>query len=75
MLCRAGFDLVGLETDPQTALAQVLLLNPDVVVVESNDDGTDVSLLTGLAQLSYEKENLRIIRLSLINQQLHIYRE
>lgn len=75
VLSREGIDLIGLETDPQTALAQVRVLNPDVVVVEDNGDGTDAKLLTELARLAYEKENLRIIRLSLIDEHLHIYHQ
>ena len=75
VLRREGFDLVGLETDPQTALAQVRALNPDVVVVEGNGDDTDAKLLTGLARLAYEHVNLRIIRLSMIDEQLHIYHQ
>lgn len=75
VLRREGFDLVGLETDPHTALAQVRVLNPDVVVVESKGDRTDANLIMGLASLAYEKENLRIIRISLIDEKLHIYHQ
>ena len=77
VLRREGFDLVGLETDQETALAQVRALRPDVVLVEGNGNGdhADAKLLTALARLAYEREDLRIIRLSLIDEQLHIYHQ
>lgn len=75
MLSREGFELLGLETDLQTGLTQVRALNPDVVLVEGNDGEEDGKLLTALARLAYEKANLRIIRLSLIDERLHIYHQ
>ncbi|MBI5304486.1 MAG: hypothetical protein HY868_20300 [Chloroflexi bacterium] len=75
VLRREGFDLVGLETDPHTALMQVRALDPDVVLVEGNGDGADIKLMMGLTRLAYERKNLRIIHLSLIDNQLHIYHQ
>ena len=75
VLRREGFNLVGLETDPRAALEQVRALTPDVVVVEGSGDGMDAGLLAELAQLAFEKENLRIIRISLVDEHLHIYHQ
>ncbi len=73
VLRRKGFNLVGLETDPQAALVQIRELDPDVVVVENKGDSTDAKLMTKLVALAYEKGNLRIIHISLANENLHIY--
>ena len=60
---------------PGAALEQVRALTPDVVVVEGSGDGMDAGLLAELAQLAFEKENLRIIRISLVDEHLHIYHQ
>jgi chemotaxis response regulator CheB len=75
VLRREGIQLLGTESDPDRALAQVLTLQPDVVLVEGNGASGDARLMSTLAQLVYEKENLRVVRLSLNDGQLHIYHQ
>ena len=75
VLRREGIQLLGMESDPDLALAQVLTTQPDVVLVEGNGVSGDARLMSSLAQLVYEKENLRVIRLSLNDGQLHIYHQ
>ncbi len=75
LLRREGIALLGMETDPNLALAQVRALNPDVVLVEGNGTGTDTALMSQLALLVYERMNLCVIRLSMSDGQLHIYHQ
>jgi hypothetical protein len=64
-----------METDPETALAQVRALNPDIVLVEGDGGNAEAALMSALAPLVYEKQNLRIIRLSLADEELCIYHQ
>ena len=75
LLRREGFALIGMETDPDNALDQIRALNPDIVLVE--DDGANLAMnwLSSLMQLAYEQTNLRIIRLSLTDEEMHIYHQ
>ncbi len=75
LLTRDGIRLVGMETDPDLALRLVAGLQPDVVLVEGNGNGTDNSLMSRLAARVCEQENLRVIRLSITDGQLHIYHQ
>jgi DNA-binding NarL/FixJ family response regulator len=75
LLLREGIVLLGMETDPEVALEQARSLKPDIVLIEGNGNGSDASLMTRLAQLVYENENLRVIRLSLTDGQVHIYHQ
>lgn len=75
VLRREGMDLLGMETDPETALAQVRALNPDIVLVEGDGNGTEASLMTALAQVAFENENLRVIWLCLTDAELRIYHQ
>ena len=75
VLRREGMDLLGMETDPEMALAQVRALNPDIVLVEGDGNGTEASLMTALAQVAFENENLRVIRLCLTDAELRIYHQ
>jgi DNA-binding NarL/FixJ family response regulator len=74
LLRREGIELLGMETDPEAALAQIRALRPDIVLVEGDDASSEVDL-TGLARLVYEDGNLRVIRLSLLSEQLRIYHQ
>lgn len=75
LLRREGIELVGMETDPDVALAQIRALQPNVVVVEG--DGADVPapLMSALARLVYDKPDLRVIRISLTDRALNIYQQ
>ncbi len=75
LLTRDGIRLVGMETDPDLALRLVAGLQPDVVLVEGNGNGTDNGLMSRLAVRVCEQENLRVIRLSITDGQLHIYHQ
>ncbi len=75
LLRREGIELLGMEADCAAALARVRRLTPDVVLVEEDGAATRVNLLSDLARLAYEQENLRIIRLSLTAEALHIYHQ
>ncbi len=75
LLSREGIRLIGMETDPDLALRLVTGLLPDVVLVEGNGAGTDAGLMSRLAAMVYEHENLRIIRLSITDGQVHIYHQ
>ncbi len=75
LLRREGIALLGMETDPDLALAQVCALKPNVVLVEGNGAGTDAGLMSRLAQLVYERRDLALIRLSMNDGQLHIYHQ
>ena len=75
LLRRAGIELLAMETDPDLALAQVCTLKPDIVLVEGNGNGADAGLMSRLAALVYERDNLRVIRLSISDGQVHIYHQ
>ncbi len=96
LLSREGIKLLGMETDPQTALAQVRALRPDIVVVEGvgkrpagllqgwgaeppladgNGANVEAGVMSALAQLAYERANLRIIQLSLPDEELRIFHQ
>ncbi len=74
LLRREGIELLGMETDPEAALAQVRALRPDIVLVEG-DDANSGADWTALARLVYEDGNLRVIRLSLLAERLRIYHQ
>ncbi len=74
LLRREGIELLGIETDSDRALAQVRALAPDIVLIEGDAKG-DVGLSAAMAQMVYEEENVRVIRLSLSDEQLHIYHQ
>lgn len=74
LLRREGIELLGMETDPEAALEQIRALRPDIVLVEGDDANSEVGL-TALARLVYENGNLRVIRLSLLAEQLRIYHQ
>lgn len=74
LLHREGIELLGMEMDSQAALAQVRALDPEVVLVEG-DAENDERLMPALAGLVCEKENLRVIRISLTDKELRIYRQ
>lgn len=75
LLRREGIELLGVETDLQSGLAQVRALDPDIVLVEGDGVQIETALMSELARLSYEREKLQIIRLSLSNLVLHIYHQ
>lgn len=75
LLSREGIQLIGMEADPDLAVRLVSGLLPDVVLVEGNGSGTDAGLMARLAAMVYEHENLRIIRLSITDGQVHIYHQ
>ncbi len=75
LLKREGIAPLGMECDPDLALDRVRALNPDVVLVEGDSEAKDARLFSKLAQLVYERENLRVIRLCLDDGQLHIYHQ
>ncbi len=75
LLRREGIELLGMETDPDLALAQVCKLDPDVVLVEANGNGKDARLMSNLAQLVYERKNLHVIRLCFNDGELQIYHQ
>ncbi len=75
LLSREGIRLIGTETDPDLAIRLVSGLLPDIVLVEGNGNGTDAGLMSRLAALVYEHENLRVIRLSITDGQVHIYHQ
>ena len=75
LLRREGVDSLGIETDPETALIQIRALNPDIVLVEDDGNPHETGLMKALARLTYENEHLRIIRLSLTDEALHIYHQ
>ncbi len=75
LLSREGMELLGMETDPDLALAQISTLEPDVVLVESDGNGADAGLMARLTSLVCEQEHLRVIRLCLNDGQLQIYHQ
>jgi hypothetical protein len=75
LLHREGIDLLGIETDANAGLARVRALDPDIVLVEGDGAKIETTLMAELAQLSYEREKLQIIRLSLPNEVLRIYHQ
>lgn len=75
LLRREGIELLGVETDIQSGLIQVRSLEPDVVLVEGDSVQIETDLMSQLARLTYERENLQIIRLSLAHLVLHIYHQ
>lgn len=75
LLRREGFALIGMETDLDHALEQIRALNPDIVLVEGDGAEPETHWLTSLMEFAYERANLRIIRLSLTNEEMHIYHQ
>jgi DNA-binding NarL/FixJ family response regulator len=75
LLSREGIDLLGMETDAESGLAQVRALDPDIVLVEGDGAKIEITLMAALARLTHEREKLQIIRLSLPNEVLHIYHQ
>lgn len=75
LLRREGFALIGMETDPDTALDQIRALNPDIVLVEGDGTNPETNWLSSLMQIAYTQANMRIIRLSLTDEELHIYHQ
>lgn len=75
LLSREGIRLIGMETDPDLAVRLISGLLPDIVLVEGNGVGTDVSLMARLAAMLCEHENLRVIRLSITDGQVNIYHQ
>lgn len=75
LLRREGFALIGMETDPDTALDQIRALNPDIVLVEGDGANPETNWLSALMQLAYAQTNMRIIRLSLTDEELRIYHQ
>ncbi len=75
LLRREGLELLGMETDIESGLVQVRALDPDIVLVEGDSVQIETRLMSELARLSYEREKLQIIRLSLANLVLHIYHQ
>ncbi len=75
LLRREGIELLGMETNPEVALAQVRALQPNVVLVEGDGTNGDSTLMAALTRLVYENEKLRIIRLNLTQQELNIYQQ
>ncbi|MBI4786832.1 MAG: hypothetical protein HY782_07285 [Chloroflexi bacterium] len=75
LLRREGIELLGMETDSNRALVQICMLQPDIVLVEGNGDGADAGLMSRLAALVFARDNLRVIRLSIGDGQVHIYHQ
>src|SRR5512136_1376353 len=75
LLRREGIELLGVETDIESGLVQVRAFDPDIVLVEGDSVQIETRLMSELARLSYEREKLQIIRLSLANLALHIYHQ
>jgi DNA-binding NarL/FixJ family response regulator len=75
LLRREGIELLGVETDLKAGLAQVRTLDPDIVLVEGDGAQIETALMSELGRLTYEREKLQIIRLSLPNEMLHIYHQ
>lgn len=74
LLRREGIELIGMETDSKLALAQVSALEPDVVLIES-DGKSDAGVLAALTQLSCDSDKLLLIRISVVDEELHIYHQ
>jgi DNA-binding NarL/FixJ family response regulator len=75
LLRREGIELLGVETDIESGLAKVRALDPDIVLVEGDGAQIEATLMTELAHLTYERQKLQIIRLSLSSLVLHIYHQ
>ncbi len=75
VLRREGIDLLGMETDTESGLAQVRALDPDIVLVEGDGAKIETTLMSELARLTYERQKLQIIRLSLPEEVLRIYHQ
>ncbi len=75
LLFKEGIDLLGMETDPETALLRIRALKPNVILVEGDGAEGDSSLMSAVTQLVCENEQMRVIRLSLTQQELNIYRQ
>ncbi len=73
LLRREGITLLGMETDPLTALEQVRDLRPEVVMVEGNASEFTAELKVKLACLMYEMANLRVICFDLANHEIDVY--
>ena len=75
LLRREGIMLLGMETDPELALAKVCSLQPNIILVEDGCADADGPVMSRLAQLVFERKNLILILLSMNDGQLHIYHQ
>ena len=50
LLSREGIDLLGMETDAESGLAQVRALDPDIVLVEGDGAKIEITLMAALAR-------------------------
>ncbi len=75
LLRREGIAFLGMETDPDLALAEIGKLEPNVVLVEGDGAQADGALMSRLAQLVYQKRNLSVIRLSMSDGLLQVYHQ
>jgi hypothetical protein len=73
LLRREGIELLGIETDAKVALSQVRALDPDIVLIEGDGKSIEATVMPALARLAYEREKLSLIRLSLPDEEMHIY--
>jgi hypothetical protein len=75
LLRREGIELLGIETDSKIALSRVRALQPNVVLVEGDGVHGDSKLMAALTHLVCVNEGMRIIRISLNQKELNIYRQ
>lgn len=65
-------DIIGQESDVDRAIAQVADLQPDVIILDS-DDSTDATNAVLLQRLLQENSNIRVVGMSLQHDQLRTY--
>lgn len=74
-----GIELLGIETDLKAALARIQALRPNVVLVEGDrapqPARRQVGLMSTVARLQSENEDVRVIRVSLTDAEIHIYHQ
>jgi hypothetical protein len=80
VLRHEGLELVGMETDLRTGLAQIRALQPNIVLVEGLAPSEETAnqeavLMSALVQLVYDNPRLRVIRFSLSEGELRILRQ
>ncbi|MFQ6057293.1 MAG: hypothetical protein ACE5MB_00230 [Anaerolineae bacterium] len=66
-----GIEVVGIDTDAQRALERIKVLQPDILVVDENDE--DEPLIPGVSRIFQESLGLRMIGLKVGSNELVIY--
>ncbi|MBI4671997.1 MAG: hypothetical protein HY741_10085 [Chloroflexi bacterium] len=71
LLRREGIEVVAVELNPEQALEKARAFHPNIILLESADDATDLEIALG--RLVHENRGLRLISLNSRKNEISIY--